>query len=96
VVLADWGFTTPAVIVQPLSGWLLMERLRIDVDQSWIAAAIVLYLGAGSCWLPVVAIQIRVRDLAVAAAATRTPLSPQCNRPMRMYCRVPDISGTRH
>jgi uncharacterized membrane protein len=33
-----------------------------------------MYFLVGACWLPVVWLQIRMRDLAVAAAATSSPL----------------------
>jgi uncharacterized membrane protein len=66
VVWADWLFTTPAVIAQPLTGWWLMQRIGYDFSQSWLQAALALYLLAGLCWLPVVWLQWRMRDLAEA------------------------------
>ena len=68
-VLADWLFTTPAVIVQPLSGFALMRFVGYPWTTSWLQLAIALYVVAGACWLPVVALQLRARNLAVAAAA---------------------------
>ena len=85
VVLADWLFTTPAVIVQPLTGLLLLERLGIAWTQPWVLASIALYLLAGACWLPVVAIQLRVRDLARDAAQGGLTLPPAYFRLMRWW-----------
>lgn len=68
VVLADWIFTTPAVIVQLLTGLWLAEHAAIALTSAWFIAVLALYGFVGVCWLPVVAIQIRVRDLAQAGA----------------------------
>lgn len=85
VVLADWLFTTPAVLVQPLTGFLLLQRLGIDWQQPWVLGSLLLYLVAGLCWLPVVAIQLRVRRLAERAHADATPLPSSYFRWMRWW-----------
>jgi len=69
VVLADWWFTTPTVIIQPVTGFLLAEQLSVSFGDSWLAWTIALYLITGLCWLPVVWLQIRMRDLAVESLA---------------------------
>lgn len=74
VVLADWLFTTPAVIVQPISGLWMVHLLDLPLTTPWIAASFLLYLLAGVCWLPVVWLQIRMQKMAAAAAAHVTPL----------------------
>lgn len=68
VVLADWLFTTPAVIVQLLTGLVLVRQLGISWQSAWFLGVIALFVFVGLCWLPVVHIQIRVRDLAAAGA----------------------------
>lgn len=68
VVLADWIFTTPAVIVQPLTGLWLVHTLSIPLDSGWFVAVVILYVLIGLCWIPVVAIQIRIRDTLNSAA----------------------------
>lgn len=86
VVLADWLFTTPAVILQPLTGWLLMQRLGMDFGQAWLQLAVVLYLLAGACWLPVVWIQLQLRGIACeAAAAGEVGLPATYHRLMRRW-----------
>ena len=84
-VLADAWLTTPAVIVQPLSGVALIHLAGFAWTQSWLVVAMLLYLVAGACWLPVVWLQLRARDLANAAAATAAPLPPAYFRVMRMW-----------
>ena len=74
VVMADWAFTTPAVIFQPLSGLMLMHLTGVTMQTGWLAAAIALYVFAGLCWLPVVWMQIRMKRLAAEALTTNTSL----------------------
>lgn len=73
-VLADWVFTTPAVIVQPLSGIALAHLAGFSLGSGWLAWSLVLYAIAGACWLPVVGLQIRMRRLARLADDGGTPL----------------------
>ncbi len=63
VVLADWLFTTPAVVLQLVTGLWLTTKLGVAYDSPWFIAVISLYLFVGACWLPVVWIQIRIRNL---------------------------------
>jgi uncharacterized membrane protein len=74
VVLADWLFTATTIVFQPLSGLYLAHRLGIALTTAWLYWSIVLYVIAGLCWLPVVWLQMRLRDLARAAAARCEPL----------------------
>ena len=74
VVVADWVFTASAVIVQPVSGLWLAHRAGFPLAAPWLAASIGLYLLAGACWLPVVWMQLRMREMAREAAASGAPL----------------------
>ena len=67
VVIADLIFTATAVGLQPLTGWLLVRETGAAFAQSWIVVSLILYLIAGAFWLPVVWMQARMRDLALAA-----------------------------
>jgi uncharacterized membrane protein len=69
VVIADWLFTTPTIILQPLTGFYLLHLMGLPLQSQWIAISVGLYLLAGAAWLPVVWMQIRMRDMAAAAAA---------------------------
>jgi len=64
VVRADLWFTTPAVVVQPLSGLWLVHTAGWPLSTPWLACAIALYLIAGACWLPVVWLQVRMARMA--------------------------------
>lgn len=64
IVRADYLFTAPAVIIQPVTGALLIWRTEIDPLALWLVITYALYALAGACWLPVVWLQIRVHDLA--------------------------------
>ena len=70
VVLADSVFTTPAVVRQAGTGVMLARIAGFPMNSGWVLYAIVLYVVAGGCWLPVVWLQIRMRDLARVARAT--------------------------
>jgi len=60
VVLADWLFTAPAVVVQPLTGFWLMHILGWRMGSGWMHAVLGLYVLVGCCWIPVVWIQHRL------------------------------------
>jgi uncharacterized membrane protein len=66
VVIADFVFTASAVVAQPLTGILLAKLLGYSLWEGWIAWSIVLYFVTGAFWLPVVWMQMRMRDLAAA------------------------------
>jgi uncharacterized membrane protein len=85
VVVADLAFTATAIVAQPVTGWLLAEETGLPFDAPWLVAAIVLYLVAGAFWLPVVWMQVRMRDLAARAAATAEPLPPAYFRLYRLW-----------
>jgi uncharacterized membrane protein len=76
VVWADWLFTTPTAIIQPLTGWYLAHLAGMPFTSFWLAASIVLYVLAGACWLPVVWIQVRMAAVAEQASRDGTPLPP--------------------
>ena len=80
VVIADTVFTAVAVIVQPVSGALLAWLIGYSLLESWILASLALYVVVGLCWLPVVVIQIRLRDLARAAARKSGSLPDEYRR----------------
>lgn len=75
VVRADWSFTAPTILFQPISGYYLLRAAGYAMDSGWIRWSLGLYLLAVLCWLPVVWIQIRMRDLAAQAVRRGTSLS---------------------
>jgi uncharacterized membrane protein len=76
VVIADFIFTASAVVAQPVTGILLAFTLGYSLWEGWIFWSIMLYLFTGAFWLPVVWMQMRMRDLAAAAARERSVLPP--------------------
>lgn len=85
VVLADWLFTTTTVIVQPLTGVWLALLAGYPLTSGWVAWSLGLYLLAGLCWLPVVWLQLRMRDMAVRAAADGGELPTRYHRYARIW-----------
>lgn len=69
VVRADWLFTATTIVVQPLTGLWMLAQANVPVSTFWVWWSLVLFGLAAACWLPVVWLQIRLRDLAAAAAA---------------------------
>jgi len=68
VVIADAIFTLSAVLLQPLTGGLLMMLSATPITERWLLASLALYAVAGLFWIPVVFMQIEMRDLARQAA----------------------------
>lgn len=76
VVIADWLFTTTTAIIQPLTGWLLIRTAGFPLTSKWLSWSIILYALAIACWLPVVWLQMRLRDLSAQAAREGHDLPP--------------------
>ncbi|GBL58656.1 Uncharacterized membrane protein [Pseudomonas citronellolis] len=85
LVSADWLFIATSAVFQPLSGLGLAYWAGWPLAQGWLLWSLGLYVFAGLCWLPVVWLQIRVRDLAEAATAAGTALPPQAFFYMRWW-----------
>ncbi len=77
VVIADMLFTSSAVVLQPVTGAALMVLSSTSLTERWIETALGLYIVAGMFWIPVVVMQMEMRDLARTAAANHTPLPPR-------------------
>lgn len=85
VVLADALFTLPAVIFQPLSGVWLIAAAGFAWTEQWLLWTYGLYGLAGACWLPVLWLQRRLRDLAVSAHLAGVPPPAPFRRYMRLW-----------
>ena len=85
VVVADTVFTATAVILQPITGALLAQEIGWPLSEGWIVLSLGLYVVTGLFWLPVVAIQIRLRNLARRAAADEKPLPEAYDRLFRIW-----------
>lgn len=84
-VSADFVFTTPAVVVQLLTGVALLHTLSLPWSTPWVWQALVLYALTGACWLPVVGIQIQLARMAAKAQAQGEALPPAFHRRMRLW-----------
>jgi uncharacterized membrane protein len=80
VVIADFVFTATAVIAQPITGIALAGHMGYALTDFWIFWSIVLYLVTGAFWLPVVWMQMRLRDLSEAATRNSTALPAAYHR----------------
>lgn len=85
VVIADALFTAVAVIAQPVTGVLLAREIGWSLGEGWIVLSIGLYVVTGLCWLPVVWIQARLRDIARQAARQGAPLPARYHALFRIW-----------
>jgi uncharacterized membrane protein len=65
------------VLLQPLTGGVLMVLSATSLTEPWLATSLALYAVAGLFWIPVIFMQIEMRDLARMAAAQQQPLPPR-------------------
>ena len=85
VVIADFLFTATAVVAQPVTGVWLALHVGYPLTEGWILVSVFLYLLTGAFWLPVVWMQMRMRDLAAAAARDGSPLPVDYHRLFRLW-----------
>ncbi len=85
VVLADWIFTTPTIIIQPITGIMMANMINLPLTTPWIMLSLTLYAIAGICWLPVVVLQIRMLKLSKQALENQTALPEQYYRYARLW-----------
>lgn len=88
VVIADWLFTTPAIVVQLVTGIWLVHAGAYSFTDTWILLGLLLYCFAGACWVPVVWLQIRMRDMAMAALRDGQALPERYWRLQRIWTRL--------
>ncbi len=85
VVIADALFTATAVVLQPITGALLALQAGYPLFSGWVAMSLILYVFVGLFWLPVVWMQVRMRDLARQAVAANAALPPAYHRLYRLW-----------
>ena len=86
VVIADMLFTLTAVILQPITGAVLMVLSATSLGERWLLTSLVLYAVAGLFWIPVIFMQIEMRNLARTAVMQRQPLPPRYFTLFRRWC----------
>ncbi len=85
VVVADFLFTATAVVLQPITGVALAWYVGYSLTEGWIALSLLLYAFTGAFWLPVVWMQMRMRELAEAASKSEQPLPKSYHRLFRLW-----------
>ncbi len=95
VVVADMVFTATAAIAQPVTGFILMRELGWALSEGWLMVSLALYIFIGLFWLPVVFIQIKMRDEAQSSVLAGRPLSQRYRRLYRTWfaCGIPAFTA---
>lgn len=88
VVMADWLFTATTIVFQPVSGLYLAHRLGIPLTTPWLYWSLVLFGIAALCWLPVVWLQMKLRDVAQAAAVAGQSLPLRYDRYLGIWAAL--------
>ena len=84
VILGDWIFTTPAIITQVITGLMLMNKLNYSFFSTWFYWVSGLFIFIGICWLPVLRIQYRLKELA-ASSLESNKINPEFKRLMTVW-----------
>jgi len=84
VIVADWVFTATAVVVQPVSGVLMMLERGWTFTSLWFVATMALYAAVGVCWIPVIVLQYRMARL-LHEAQSHATLGANYYRAFRLW-----------
>jgi len=87
-VQADWLFTTPAAIAQPVTGLWLVRLSGYGYAEPWLVASYLLYALAGAAWLVVVTLQMEMERTAAIARRSGTSLPEVFWRRFRLWVRL--------
>lgn len=85
VVQADWIFTTPAAVVQPVTGLWLIHLAGYSFAAPWLVLTYLLYALAGAAWFIVVVLQQDMARLAAVAARSGTALPEVFGQRFRLW-----------
>ncbi|HEC12328.1 MAG TPA: DUF2269 domain-containing protein [Acidiferrobacteraceae bacterium] len=88
VVLADSTFIMPAILILPVTGYLMIEYMGYSLYTPWIFWSFGLYLLVVACWLPVVWLQMKMRDLAAVAIENNEALPATFGLYFRIWTRL--------
>lgn len=87
-VIADYWFTFPAVMTQLATGVWLVNHSGYQWNDLWLVVSYGLYALAGLCWLPVVWIQLRLRQLLKTCIEQQSALPAQYNQLFKVWCAL--------
>lgn len=68
VILADWLFTVPPIVLIPVTGVWLMRINGYAFSALWLWGSLVLFGIAGLCWVPAAVMQYKMKALADQAS----------------------------
>lgn len=85
-VVADYVFTATAVIIQPVSGLMLIAMSGHDPYDFWLLLSYALFILIGVCWLPVVWIQLQIRNLLGESVKSGGSVPDRYHHLMRVWC----------
>lgn len=85
VLLAELLFTTPAAIVQPLTGIALARALGLPLATPWLAWSLGLFIAVGAAWLPLLWLEYRIAAVARECHAHGRDLPPSFGRSVRAW-----------
>jgi len=84
-VLADYLFTLPAVIIQPATGFWLVWQGGYGGTDLWLILTYAIYILAGVCWLPVVWVQIQMKNMLRDALKNGTQVPSRYHRFFKIW-----------
>jgi uncharacterized membrane protein len=84
-VFADYCFTLPAVVLQPLTGFWLIVYYGYRWNETWLIITYVIYIIAGLCWVPVVLIQIKLKSILKNCIETESSLPDRYHRLFHLW-----------
>ncbi len=84
-VLADYLFTFPAALIQPISGAWLVWKSGFDGTSLWLTTTYVIYFVIGLCWLPVVWIQIQLKKMLQQSIQNKGELPDRYHKLFRIW-----------
>lgn len=84
-VLADYCFTFPATVIQPVTGFWLLNVAGYDPMSLWLLATYSIYAIVGLCWLPVVWIQIQLKKVIQVSIENHAPLPERYHRLFKIW-----------
>ncbi len=63
IILADWLFTVPPIVLIPVTGVWLMRINGYPFSTLWIWLSLVLFVVAGLCWMPAAILQYKMKAI---------------------------------
>jgi len=92
VVLFDILFTTPSAIAQPITGFLLLNRLNLPISTPWVAISITLFVISGLAWLIAVKLQVMMRDISIKALNSQASLPKEYGKLVNIWILLGVVS----